>query len=260
MATTPKAKWEELFRSLNRQQKITLLSIVVAPLISLAVYFVKTGSFDSVYFALTLSVTWALFVDRLSRMHFENDTVSELRKFGAKDNDLQYLKDTATAVNWFCKNCADLQSVDNTIFYRFAVDRRQRYTNSSISKFVASIKAAIDDGCTWTDVVTADQRSASEDFYETLTPQQKGHYTSAFIDTNLPLLQMMLLRYNEGPSAVLFGWGFVGGTKTTVYVSHGQETVEYFTDYFEALWSKSRELHTPTAIPQGAGPKLPPRP
>jgi mRNA-degrading endonuclease YafQ of YafQ-DinJ toxin-antitoxin module len=166
--------------------------------------------------------------------------------------NLIYLGDTNDAVDWFCQHANNIESVDNTIFYRYTDERRQVYTAEAMPRYVDTIKMNLRNRCIWTDLFTNDQRDAAEEFFVSLSDDQRMYYRSRVIKSDLsktPLLQVLILRYRHDRKAVLFGWGFPNGKETNVYLSTGKETVEYFEDYFDSLMVDSEAVHS---LPYGA--------
>lgn len=223
------------------EQWVTITSLLIAAVVDAVAYFVFGLKSNSFYYFLLWSTVSALVADRVARVSLENKFIRLMDSLNARNEDLQYWGTAVDAMSWFSAHSSGLTSVDNTVFR--SRDGKHGFVIDHIEDYLHAIRSSLNRECRWRDLFLSGQEDAYYKFVKTLSPKQHDHYQAAIVKENVPLFQMMILRYENDPPAVLFGWGYQSGKSAHVFISRAVETVTYFEDYFQALYRDARPLY-----------------
>ncbi len=237
-----KKSWDErIFRHLKFGQWMVLVFAILSLIANIGMFVIFGSLSKYSYVTFVVLVTLTFLFDKIERYRFENSTSDEIAKLNRIEQGLQYLGESPDTVEWFCNNSLGLSSVSNTVFFRIAT-ADLIHVNDQMPIYENRIKEILkSDNCHWKDLVTRDQLPVIRNFRNELDSEQTGKHSFKVLETDLPLLQMLIMRYRDRsrPPVVLLGWGFPGGKMTNVYMSHGREAVDYFQDYFDQLFARA---------------------
>lgn len=203
------------------------------------------------YVAFVLATVVALLIDRIARFEFENRASRTLQDSLPGKFDLRYIGGTPAGVAWFAENRSGVRKVRNTV-YR---PDHGPWTGepAGYARFEQQIKETMNGAVEWHDLIVAGAREQLDDFYSRLDPREKKQYYARYLESHdLPIMQMIVVTYGDGRSAVCLGWAYLGSSDACVFVSTAPVTVNYFRDYFDALYAKSTELYGPKPRPGGS--------
>lgn len=154
----------------------------------------------------------------------------------SQSEDLHSVGDNSKGLDRFTKICKDATSIYNTVFTRneppFVYLRRE------LESFEAALKTLLDEGCVWNEIVSHGEADDIREFYKSLTRVQRRSYHPRKLSSTVkvPLLQCVVMRWNERRSAVLIGWSFSGTHTSRVYFSDHTHTCDYFYAYCKTLF------------------------
>lgn len=153
---------------------------------------------------------------------------------------IEHLGGTNEAIHWLNKNVRNLRFGEKIVYrdggYQF------NYIKDELDQFGEAIRSALDEGASWRELFLPGQRDAYEEFYATLSPSQRERYQAEQLDTDIPLLQVIVLHYRDQSRCALFGFYYQGGRETQVFLSKDATIVRYFEDYLAALFRFSSPI------------------
>lgn len=240
------------FRDLRMPDRIAIFSLLIGGAISagLASWL---GVGLSSYLALLVTALLFLSSEKISRLLAEAEFRDILSR--SQENDMVCLGDKNDGIEWFCANFKNTTFVRNTVFCR-TLENHEDIPADLRSSLDTAIRAALNQGCKWHDIVATSQREEIEKFYKSLTEDQKSRYRARLLSPSTPILQCMTLRYRHNKARVLFGWNFDAPECTSEAVFQGLDREGFFQSYMRALWERALPFLPPTVTE----PEQPPAP
>lgn len=209
----------QIFRHLKFGQWMFLVFAILSLIVNIGMFAVNGVVTIYSYVTFVVLMTLTFLFDKIERYRFENSTSDEISKLNRIEQGLQYLGESHDTVEWFCNNSVGLSSISNTVFFRIAT-ADLIHVNYQLPVYENRIKEILkSDNCHWKDLVTRDQLPVIRNFCNGLDSEQLGKHSFKVLETDLPLLQMLIMRYRDRsrPPVVLLGWGFLAG-KWQMYI------------------------------------------
>lgn len=147
-------------------------------------------------------------------------------EFPSSDNAMVYL----------CSRLPFTKTVLNTKISKDAIPPRRDIGD----KYVVAIKAALNDGIVYKDIVSTGFKGYAEDLSE-YQSTVKGTYQFSLLDSNDPaFLNFIILEYKDNQEELIIGWAtspYVG-TEQKAYMIRDRRIISYFKTYHAALYQQ----------------------
>jgi hypothetical protein len=230
--------------NLTGSQQWAVAAILLGALVNIVVYIFFGG--PTTFYTLVVTTATTIALDRISKFSLENKTLNAIEKIELSERDLHFIGHSVEGQTWLSRHSVGLTSVDNTVFRTYEEGRFR--IQDELDQHVSDIRNSIRDGCYWRDLVLLEEDGRLIGaFYNELKPVERARYSAAALHSELPLFQVMIMRYDyritDQKNTVLFGWTFKSGRSSLIFESCNAEVVAYFEHYYDALYSKAQILY-----------------
>jgi hypothetical protein len=228
-------KYKRVFSDLTIDQKTGLIIFIISVLVAVGLAWL-TGVLDERYAGFALSVALAFIAMVIPLCHAVNRLNDHFDGDGGEG--LKYIGNSREGLVWLLSHLLGLTSVINTVFRPI---ESFRSLEDAYRSFFDAIRKALAGGTQWYDLVVPCGDVATmpvSDFYETLTPAERLGYEAKMLTgiDHVPLMQITVLKFADGRSAVSVGFGYPGADEQMVYVSYGPKTVRFYERYLQRLY------------------------
>jgi hypothetical protein len=228
-------KYRKVFSDLTVDQKLGLSLTLLASASTLVVGY-ATGVLDERYAGLVVSSTLAIQSIAIPICHAVNRLTDRI---DSRDGEgLRYIGGSRAGLAWFLRSAQGLAYVKNTVYRPYA---SYGALADAYEAYYAAIRRALAGGCQWFDLVVPPGTIPTmplAEFHALLNAAERaGYEAKALVDCDtIPFMQVTILKYVDGRSAMSVGFGFPGSDEQMVYVSHGPKTVQFHESYFQRLY------------------------
>jgi hypothetical protein len=166
--------------------------------------------------------------------------MATLEHFNLGKKDLHFIGSTAEGQKWIRTHLLGLRLVENTMYRSFVA--QTTFDQDYLQKHIETIRTCVNKDVQWKDLVlVSDDHQEVPKFFNSLTEEGKRRYSVASVaNVKSPMFGIMLFYYKDDhtdhPDTVLFGWTHTGGRKAVIFESHNPEVVDYFSEYYKALF------------------------
>jgi hypothetical protein len=223
-------------RKLTFLQWTSIILTLLAGIFGISLVFLSGPPSPWAFAGFALSVSTAILTDRINRHVFENATTITLEREMNSPFDLKYLGTSSSGTDWLKQNCVGPNLAYNTVFNR---EDDGDLIPEQLEEYCTAIRKSLSGGCNWTDFFVAGSERIIDTFFQTLDKDQKVRYSAKRIQSSVPLLQFLIMRYADHKTCILFGWGFKGCTESAVFESEHSKTAAYFLNYARQMLEKA---------------------
>jgi|GEM_PF-4540741 len=185
--------------------------------------------------------------EKIKHLDENSRAVIEKLEFKLMPVDIQSIGNGIEACRMLGGLLKDATSVKNTYFLSLSKEDRGDLTDYNFIAGITIIENVckiVEQGKSWTDVVSIS--GMERVFTLALLFKKKNIDNQTYIahkaNHNKPMINFIIIEYEDKPSTVLFGWGLHRSQRMApVFICKNKEIVLYFEKYFESLTLEEKE-------------------
>ncbi len=164
-----------------------------------------------------------------------------LSSAGAKSEaDMHYIGGIPEGTRWFTSNASGAVDVWNMVYRS-----RQLLTRSYRNEYDQALKKVREllesTTCMWHDFqIQCGDTMPLDEFYSSLSKTMRQGYEAKSLDLGLTLIQVTIIKYDDGRSAVCVGYDYDGCREPRVFVSWHPDNVRFYEDWLRRLYDDPR--------------------
>lgn len=240
-----KVEWSKNLRIIGIIFSITLF------LISLKVNFIGVSDelLNPVVRAIVIFIATLLLSDNIARIaskHESDKQYDEFKNMLQSKVDCRFFRNSEEGIEYVRSNLKQIKNIENTHMKNGDIESADSIYNSKIyQQFIKELKVEIERGLVFRDVVGESSLNYRKDHLSNWATENSSdrRVFSKVVKSNTPIVNHLILTYLDGKKEILFGWAYmIDRPIENVFLSNNKELINYFSLYFENLYSLGEKI------------------